>query len=64
VDVGATTGAITSRSSSITPADRWRRPDGTLQRTAALAPWLDHDNTQRRHSALAGHPPTSRLSPT
>jgi transposase InsO family protein len=33
-------------------------------RTAALAPWLEHYNTQRRHSALEGHPPTSRLSPT
>ncbi|MEV8610765.1 IS481 family transposase [Amycolatopsis sp. NPDC051373] len=33
-------------------------------RTAALAPWLEHYNTQRRHSALGGHPPTSRLPPT
>lgn len=33
-------------------------------RTAALAPWLEHYNTTRRHSALAGHPPISRLSPT
>jgi transposase len=33
-------------------------------RTAALAPWLHDYNTQRRHSALGGHPPTSRLSPT
>jgi transposase InsO family protein len=31
------------------------------QRTAALAPWLDYYNTQRRHSALGGLPPTSRL---
>ena len=30
----------------------------------ALAPWLEHYNTHRRHSALGGHPPTSRLSPT
>lgn len=34
------------------------------ERTAALAPWLHHYNHQRRHSALAGHPPISRLSPT
>ncbi|NYG37895.1 IS481 family transposase [Janibacter alkaliphilus] len=34
------------------------------QRTAALAPWLEHYNTQRRHSALGGHPPTHRLPPT
>jgi transposase InsO family protein len=34
------------------------------ERTAALAPWLEHYNTQRRHSALGGHPPISRLQPT
>ncbi len=34
------------------------------ERTSALAPWLEHYNTQRRHSALAGNPPISRLSPT
>jgi len=33
-------------------------------RTAALAPWLEHYNTRRRHSALGGHPPVSRLLPT
>jgi transposase InsO family protein len=31
------------------------------QRTAALAPWLEHYNTERRHSALGGLPPVSRL---
>jgi transposase InsO family protein len=30
-------------------------------RTAALAPWLEHYNTRRRHSALGGLPPISRL---
>lgn len=30
-------------------------------RAAALAPWLEHYNTVRRHSALSGKPPTSRL---
>ena len=30
-------------------------------RAAALAPWLEHYNTQRRHSALDGLPPSSRL---
>ena len=30
-------------------------------RTDALAPWLEHYNTQRRHSALGGLPPISRL---
>ena len=34
------------------------------QRTAALAPWLQHYNTERRHSALGGRPPISRLLPT
>jgi transposase InsO family protein len=33
-------------------------------RSAALAPWLEHYNTRRRHSALGGHPPISRLAPT
>ena len=33
-------------------------------RREALAPWIEHYNTQRRHSALGGHPPTSRLPPT
>ena len=31
------------------------------ERTAALAPWLEHYNTQRRHTALGGQPPISRL---
>lgn len=30
-------------------------------RAAALAPWLEFYNTQRRHTALAGHPPISRV---
>lgn len=34
------------------------------ERTEALAPWLDFYNTRRRHSALGGLPPASRLSPT
>lgn len=33
-------------------------------RAKALAPWLDTYNTRRRHSALGGLPPISRLSPT
>lgn len=31
------------------------------QRAAALAPWIEHYNTERRHSALKGKPPVSRL---
>jgi len=34
------------------------------ERAQALAPWLEQYNTQRRHSALGGLPPISRLSPT
>ena len=34
------------------------------QRAAALAPWLEHYNNRRRHSALGGRTPISRLSPT
>jgi transposase InsO family protein len=34
------------------------------ERAAALAPWIEHYNTRRRHSALGGHPPVSRLAPT
>ncbi len=33
-------------------------------RAAALAPWLEHYNTERRHSALGGKPPISRVLPT
>lgn len=33
----------------------------TAERTAALAPWIEHYNTRRRHTALGGLPPTSRL---
>ena len=43
----------------------YRQPfTSNQQRAAALAPWLEHYNTQRRHSALGGLPPLSRLSPT
>jgi transposase InsO family protein len=33
-------------------------------RASALAPWLEHYNTGRRHHALGGKPPTSRLPVT
>ena len=32
------------------------------ERAAALAPWLEYYNTDRRHTALGGLPPISRLS--
>jgi transposase InsO family protein len=41
-----------------------RRYLTNADRTAALAPWLEHYNTRRRHSALGGLPPISRLRPT
>jgi transposase InsO family protein len=34
------------------------------ERATALAPWIEHYNTRRRHSALGGLPPISRLAPT
>jgi len=34
------------------------------ERAAALAPWLQEYNTRRRHTALKGLPPITRLSPT
>jgi transposase InsO family protein len=34
------------------------------QRTAALAPWLDHYNYDRAHTACGGQPPISRVEPT
>ena len=34
------------------------------ERTAALAPWITHYNTERHHSSLGGKPPISRLAPT
>jgi transposase InsO family protein len=33
-------------------------------RAQALAPWIENYNTRRRHSALGGLPPISRLQPT
>ena len=34
------------------------------QRTAALQPWVHYYNHQRRHTALGGLPPISRVTPT
>jgi transposase InsO family protein len=33
-------------------------------RSTALAPWLEHYNNHRRHSALGGQPPITRVSTT
>jgi transposase InsO family protein len=38
--------------------------ESNADRTTALAPWLEDYNTRRRHTALGGLPPISRLSPT
>jgi len=38
--------------------------DTNTERATALAPWLGYYNTRRRHSALGGQPPISRLPPT
>jgi len=41
----------------------YRQPfTSNTARAAALAPWLDYYNTQRRHTALGGLPPITRLS--
>jgi transposase InsO family protein len=43
----------------------YRQPFTTnAERTAALDPWLETYNNHRRHSALGGQPPISRMSPT
>jgi len=43
----------------------YRQPFTTnTDRANALAPWLNAYNTERRHTALGGKPPISRLSPT
>lgn len=50
-----------------TLANEWayRHPfTSSADRQKALAPWLEHYNNERRHSALGGQPPISRLSPT
>jgi transposase InsO family protein len=41
-----------------------RRYDSNAERAAALDTWIEHYNTQRRHTALGGRPPITRLSPT
>lgn len=43
----------------------YRRPySSNAERAAALAPWLEHYNTERRHQALGDKPPISLLTPT
>lgn len=43
----------------------YRQPyTSNADRAAALRPWPESYNTQRRHTALGGLPPVSRLSPT
>jgi transposase InsO family protein len=43
----------------------YRHPFTSNQaRHAALAPWLDHYNYARAHTACGGHPPISRVTPT
>jgi transposase InsO family protein len=43
----------------------YRQPfTSNTHRASALAPWLKHYNTERRHHALQGQPPASRLPVT
>jgi transposase InsO family protein len=49
-----------------TLATEWayRRPfTSNTERQLALAPWIEHYNTERCHSALSGKPPISRMQP-
>jgi transposase InsO family protein len=58
-------GKVERLNRTLTTEWAYRQPFTTNDdRAAALAPWLEHYNTQRRHSALGGHPPISRLPPT
>jgi transposase InsO family protein len=50
-----------------TLATEWayRQPfTSNQERHDALAPWIEYYNNERRHSALGGKPPISRLQPT
>ena len=50
-----------------TLATEWayRQPfTSSTERAQALPGWLEFYNTQRRHTALGGKPPITRLSPT
>lgn len=58
-------GKVERLNRTLTTEWAYRQPfTSNQQRTAALAPWIEHYNTQRRHSALGGQPPASRLPPT
>jgi transposase InsO family protein len=58
-------GKVERLNRTLTSEWAYRRPFRTnTERAEALAPWIEHYNTQRRHSALGGLPPVSRLLPT
>jgi transposase InsO family protein len=54
-------GKVERLNRTLTTEWAYRQPyTSNAERTAALAPWLEHYNTDRRHSALGGNPPISR----
>jgi transposase InsO family protein len=58
-------GKVERLNRTLTSEWAYRQPFLTnADRIAALAPWIEHYNTDRRHSALGGLPPISRLLPT
>jgi transposase InsO family protein len=58
-------GKVERLNRTLTSEWAYRRPFRTnTERAEALAPWIEHYNTQRRHSALGRLPPVSRLLPT
>ena len=70
--MGVLTAGLAAAVTTVAPAgatvvDRMRAVDEpyTLvfdECQGTYGPWLDHYNTQRRHSAIGGLPPISRLS--
>lgn len=58
-------GKVERLNRTLTTEWAYRQPfTSNAERSAALVPWLEHYNTRRRHSALGGKPPISRLAPT
>ena len=58
-------GKVERLNRTLTTEWAYRQPfTSNAERAAALAPWIEHYNTRRRHSALGGLPPVSRLAPT
>ncbi|WP_422934439.1 IS481 family transposase [Sinomonas sp. P47F7] len=58
-------GKVERLNRTLTTEWAYRRPfTSNTERQSALAPWIEHYNTVRSHSALGGKPPISRLQPS